>query len=177
MSKLLDAYNSKRSVYHKHFTCEVTGLDLRMEKPRYRDRRTAEAIARAQWREQSGESIVVAEYADLVRACLIGQCLYERDATEPVGVDVLELDEHVLDHYDSILRSIENPPVEDIDDELLDAMVNELRGKSGRVVQHLNVSEGSLLDHLLRYMALRLSDSPTTTCSTSISSTPSSSNE
>lgn len=148
-----------------------------MEKPRYRDRRTAEAMAGTIWREQSGESIVIAEYADLVRACLIAQCLYERDATDPVGADVLELDEHALDHYDSILRSIENPPVEDIDDELLDAMVSDLRGKSVRVVRRLNVSDGSLLDRLLRYMASRLSDSATTTCSTSTSSAPSSSNE
>ncbi len=177
MGKLLDEYNSKRGAYHKGFTCQVTGVELRMEKPRYRDRRAAEATARTLWREQSGETLVVTEYADLVRACLIGQCLHEQGATEPVGTDVLDLDEHVLDHYDSILRSIENPPVEDIDDELLDALVSELRGKSGRVVQHLNVSEGSLLDRLLRYMASRLSDSVTTICSTSTCSTPSSSSE
>ena len=177
MGKLLDAYNSRRTAYQKTFTCTVTGLVLRMEKPRYRDRRTAEALARSLWREQSGDQVVIAEYADLVRACLIGTCLYEQHATEPVGTDVLELDEHVLDHYDSILRSIENPPVEDIDDELLDEFVEELRGKSERVVQHLNVTAGSLLDRLLRYMACRLSDSATTTCSTSTSSTASSSKE
>ena len=173
MSRLIDNYNSKRTAYSKTFTCPTTGIELRMEKPRYRDRRTAEALARVLWREQSGDELVMREYTDLVRAVLIGQCLYEVGATEPIGEDVLELDENLLDHYDAILRSIENPPIENISDELLDQMVEELRGKSERVVQHLNVSAGSLLDHLLRYMASRLSDSAMRTCSMSSSSTPS----
>lgn len=173
MSRLLDSYNSKRPDYVKRFTCPVTGIQLRMEKPRYRDRRTAEARASEIWREQSGEQVVISEYADLTRGCLIGRCLYEANATEPLGDDVLDLDEQLIDYYDAILRSIENPPIEGISDELLDEMVEDLRGKSVRVVRHLNVIEGSLLDCLLRYMARRLSSSATRTCSTSSSSTTS----
>ena len=176
MSRLLDKYNRKRDSYSKTFTCSVTGVELRMEKPRFRTRRTAEALAREIWLVQS-DAVVIHEYADLARACLIGQCLFEAGATgpeaEPIGEDILELDEQVLAHYDAILRSIENPPIENITDELLDEMVEELRGKSVRVVQHLNVTEGSLLDVLLRYMASRLSVSATKTCSTSSSSTTS----
>lgn len=173
MSRLLDAYNSKRGEYSKTFTCKATGLALRMEKPRYRERRAAEAQARVLWREQSGDQVFMHEYADLLRACLLGQCLYEEGGTQPLGADVLELDEDVLGSYDAILLSIENPPIEELSPELLDQMVEELRGKSERVVQHLNVTEGSLLDHLLRYMASHLSSSATRTCSKSFSSTTS----
>jgi hypothetical protein len=170
MSRLLDTYNSKRDQYSKTFTCPVTGIELRLEKPRYRDRRTAEARARVLWREQSGERVYL-EFDDLARACLLGRCLFEVGADEPLGDDVMELDEPLLDHYDAILRSIENPPIEGISDELLDEMMEDLRGKSVRVVRQLNVIEGSLLERLLRYMANRRSNSATATCSTSSSST------
>ena len=176
MSRFLDAYYSKRDAYSKTVTCPATGAELRWEKPRYRTRRTAEALTREVWFAQS-DNIVIQEYADLARACLIGQSLFEADANEPanepIGEDILELDEQALAHYDTILRSIENPPIENITEALLDEMVEELRGKSERVVQHLNVTAGSLLDALLRYMASRLSKSATKTCSTSSSSTPS----
>ena len=157
MSGLLDIYNSKRGSYSKTFTCPETGVELRMDKPRYRTRRTAEALAGALWREQSGGEVVLREYADLVRGVLIGLCLYQVGQTEPLGAQVLDLDERLIEHYDAILRSIENPPIENLDPELLDQMVEELRGKSERVVQHLNVSDGSMLAHLLRYMARQLS--------------------
>ena len=157
MSRLLDIYNSKRPGFAKRFTCPTTGIALRMERPRYRTRRTAEARARVLWREQSGDEVVRSEYADLVRGVLIGLCLFQEDASEPLGTDVLDLDERLLEHYDAILRSIENPPIENISQEVLDEMIGELRGKSERVVQHLNVSAGSLLDRLLRYMASQLS--------------------
>ena len=173
MSRLLDEYESRRAAYSREFTCKVTGLALRMEKPRFRNRRAAEAMARTLWREQSGEDLIMHEYVDLARACMIGQCLYEQGSDEPVGADILELDEDLLGHYDAILTAIENPPIEELPAELLDEMVEDLRGKSKRVVQHLNVIEGSMLDHLLRYMASRLSESATTTCSSSSSSTTS----
>ena len=173
MSRLLDEYESKRAAYSKEFTCKVTGLALRMEKPRYRNRRAAEAHAGTLWRAQSSDGGMQHEYDDLLRACLIGQCLYEQGSNEPIGAEVLELDEDLLGHYDAILAAIENPPIENLPAELLDAMVEDLRGKSVRVVQHLNVIEGSMLDHLLRYMASQLSESATTICSSSSSSTTS----
>ena len=157
MAGFLDEYNAKRAACSKRFECPVTGQAMRMEKPRFRERQTAEAQAFVRWREQAGEQVMLSQFADLARAYLIGACLYVEGEREPLGECALELDEQLLDHYDAILRSIENPPIEELRPELLDEMVADLKKKSARVVQHLNVSEGSTLYHLLLYMASQLS--------------------
>lgn len=157
MTRFLDEYNAKRASYIKRFECPVTGQAMRLEKPRFDNRQCAEAKALVRWHQQTGELAERWQCTDLARAYLVGACLYVEDESEPLGDIVLELDENLLDHYDAILRSIENPPIENLPPGLLDELVADLKKKSPRVVQRLNVSEGSMLHHLLLYMASQLS--------------------
>ena len=154
-NRLMAAYALGRQC--KTFECPHTGVTLTMRAPTYRDRMAAENLAAEMWADRPVKiGLDVTERANLTRALLIGFCLYESGADSPVGADILELGEDVLESYNAVLAGIESPPLEEWTDEEYDGLVALLKKKDPQIAALLNVSEASKLFGLLRYMADRL---------------------
>lgn len=166
MSRLVEALAQGRQI--KTFTCPRTGIELEMRQPVYRDRFAAELDARKRWGKATIENPAdLQSWADLVRACLIGRCLYEADATKPIGAEILAVDEDALEAYDAVLSSIESPPAELWTQDEVDAVVELIKKKDPGIAACLRISEGSTLFGLVRSLVARLTRSPTKSCSSS----------
>jgi len=166
MSRLIQCYGQGRA--SRTFECPHTSISLTLRAPTFRDRLAAESYAAAQWGDRAIESALdLRERANLNRALLIGFCLYEEGSDKPVGPAILELGEPVIESYHAVLDSIESPALEEWTQEEYDGLVELIQKKDPQIAALLSVSEGSKLFALLRYMADRLSNSPTSNSPTS----------